>query len=170
MSLVLKIAPALVLSTLLMSPAAAAPVGPNTMGAVPDSLLIQVRDGGHGKGHGSGKGHHGKTTAITAEATTGTMAGVITVTAGIPITGIMAAAGFRAAPTMSRLPAGASTARDPGTGWRSAVWWSTGSGSARNDSRSVRTRQAPADAGAFFFATPVRARWRAGPPAGNRRA
>jgi hypothetical protein len=69
MSLALKIAPALVLSALLMSPAAAAPVGPNTMGAVPDSLLIQVRDGGHGKGHGGrhgggnrhgkGHGHHG---------------------------------------------------------------------------------------------------------------
>lgn len=64
MSLASKVAPALVLSALLMSPAAAAPVGPNTMGAIPDSFLIQVRDGGHGKGHGGrhhgGKNHHGK--------------------------------------------------------------------------------------------------------------
>jgi hypothetical protein len=65
MSLILKAAPALLLSALLFSPAAAAPVGPNTMGAMSDSLLIQVRDGGHGhggRGHagrGGGKGHHG---------------------------------------------------------------------------------------------------------------
>jgi hypothetical protein len=66
MSVVLKVAPALLLSALLFSPAVAAPVGPNTMGAISDSLVIQVRDGGHGHGgkrHGSkgrgGKGHHG---------------------------------------------------------------------------------------------------------------
>ncbi len=62
MSLVLKAAPALLLSALLFSPAAAAPVGPNTMGAISDSLVIQVRGGGHGHGgkaHG-GKGHGGK--------------------------------------------------------------------------------------------------------------
>ncbi|MFN3351397.1 hypothetical protein [Pseudorhodoplanes sp.] len=61
MSVVLKAAPALLLSALLFSPAAAAPVGPNTMGAIPDSLVIQVRDGGkghHGRSHG-GKGRHG---------------------------------------------------------------------------------------------------------------
>jgi hypothetical protein len=60
MPFVLKAAPALLLSALLFSPAAAAPVGPNTMGAISDSLVIQVRDGGHGhggKGRG-GKGHH----------------------------------------------------------------------------------------------------------------
>ena len=62
MSLVLKAAPALLFAALLFSPAAAAPVGPNTMGAMSDSLLIQVRGGGHGhggKGHAGGKGHHG---------------------------------------------------------------------------------------------------------------
>jgi hypothetical protein len=62
MSLVLKAAPALLFAALLFSPAAAAPVGPNTMGAMSDSLLIQVRDGGHGhggKGHAGGKAHHG---------------------------------------------------------------------------------------------------------------
>ncbi len=61
MSLVLKAAPALLLSALLFSPAAAAPVGPNTMGAISDSLVIQVRGDGHGhggKGRG-GKAHHG---------------------------------------------------------------------------------------------------------------
>lgn len=60
MSLVLKAAPALVISALLFSPASAAPVGPNTMGAIPDSLVIQVRDGGHGHGHGGGKRHGGR--------------------------------------------------------------------------------------------------------------
>lgn len=61
MSFVLKAAPALLLSALLFSPAAAAPVGPNTMGAISDSLVIQVRGEGHGhggKGRG-GKAHHG---------------------------------------------------------------------------------------------------------------
>ena len=63
----LKAASALLFAALLFSPAAAAPVGPNTMGAMSDSLLIQVRGGGHGhgghghggKGHAGGKGHHG---------------------------------------------------------------------------------------------------------------
>jgi hypothetical protein len=65
-SLAYKIIPALFASALLLSPAAAAPVGPNTMTLPDDSLVTQVRDGGHGhggRGHGGGhrggKGHHG---------------------------------------------------------------------------------------------------------------
>jgi hypothetical protein len=65
-SLAYKIIPALFASVLLVSPAAAAPVGPNTMTLPDDSLVTQVRDGGHGhggRGHGGGhrggKGHHG---------------------------------------------------------------------------------------------------------------
>ncbi|HWV42120.1 hypothetical protein [Pseudorhodoplanes sp.] len=58
MSLILKIAPALVVSAALMAPAAAAPVGPNTM-SLPDSQLIQVKNHGGGKGHGGKGGHHG---------------------------------------------------------------------------------------------------------------
>lgn len=66
MSLSLKVPAALVVSALLFSPAAAAPVGPNTMTLPHDSLVTQVRDGYHGhggKGHGGrhgGNRHHGK--------------------------------------------------------------------------------------------------------------
>lgn len=67
MSLVFKAVPALLVSALLFSPAAAAPVGPNTMEVPAESMLVQVRGhgghGGHGgKGHGGrhGGGHHGK--------------------------------------------------------------------------------------------------------------
>lgn len=72
MSLSLKVPATLVLSALLFSPAAAAPVGPNTMTLPDDSLLTQVRDGGHGHGgkgrggrdggnwrHGKAHGYHG---------------------------------------------------------------------------------------------------------------